>query len=146
MNRKTWFKAAFLAMMLVSVASIMRASAQAEEHPLFPRLPPDIDPEDLPRLRSLLATYVIGKTIIAAVNTVLLLYLLRSYYGLYRMSKSSFSLGLVMMSVALLLFTLSSAPLLHWVLGARKLMGTFNILPDVFTTIAAAILVYLSRQ
>jgi hypothetical protein len=146
MSRKNWFKALFMAMMLVSFTSIMRAGAQREEPPLFRRLLPDIDPEDLPHLRSMLATYVIGKMVIAAVNTVLLLYLLRSYYQLYQTSKSSFSLGLVMMSVALLMFTLSSAPLLHWMLGARKLMGAFNILPDIFTTIAAAILVYLSRQ
>ena len=54
--RKNWFKALFMAMMLVSFTSIMRAGAQREEPPLFRRLLPDIDPEDLSHLRSMLAT------------------------------------------------------------------------------------------
>jgi hypothetical protein len=111
-----------------------------------PRPPFDVDPDDLPRIRRLLEGYFIGRSVISVINSILLLYLLLVYYGIYRETGSSFSLGLVVTAITLLTYTLTSNPLIHWAFGYRALFGVFNFIPDIFTTIAAVVLIYLSRQ
>jgi len=145
MRNRVWIAGLILAIILFNLSNVTAVSAQLPRKP-FQRPPFDVDPEDLPKIRTLLATYFIGKTITSIVNSVLLLYLLLVYYGIYRNTKSSFSLGLMVMSVALMTFTISSSPLFHWALSRRLLFGVFNFIPDLFTTVAAVILIYLSRQ
>lgn len=145
MRRKTGVKIAFLAIVLVGLTMVSLVWAQpGESWPWRER--PDIKAEDLPRIQRLLSNYFIGKTITSTLNAILLLYLIYVYYSIYRSTRSSFSLGLIIMSVALFLFAMSNNPLLHWSIGERQLFGAFNLLPDVFTTVAAAVLIYLSRQ
>ena len=112
----------------------------------FPRPPFDVDPEDLPRIRRLLEGYFIGRSIISVINSILLLYLLLVYYGIYRETGSSFSIGLMVTAITLLIYTITSNPLLHWAFGYRTLFGVFNFIPNIFTTIAAVVLIYLSRE
>jgi hypothetical protein len=145
MRCRTRLAVVILAVTLVCAASVVPASAQLGDSPLG-RPRPDVVPDDLPRIRRLLASYFVGRTITSAVNSILLLYLLLVYYGIYRDTKSSFSLGLVIMSAAMLLFTVSYNPLIHWVIGSRKLLGVFNFVSDIFTTVVAVVLIYLSRQ
>lgn len=145
MRKRVWVAGVLLALIFVNLSSVTAVSAQLPRRP-FPRPPFDIDPEDIPKIQRLLATYFIGKTVTSLVNSVLLLYLLLVYFGIYRSTKSQFSLGLMVMSVALITFTVSSSPLIHWAFNRRILFGVFNFIPDLFTTVAAVVLIYLSRQ
>ena len=129
---------------IVLAFDVMAWAQPLDGHPWRPR--PDIYPEDLPELRAMMLRYFWGKSIIGAINAVLLLYLLIVYYRVYRETKSQFSLGLVMMSTAFLLFVVTSIPLFNWALGGRNLFGAFNFIEDIFTTIVAVIMIYLSRQ
>ena len=102
---------------------------------------------DLENLRIWLPYYLITKTIIATLNSVLLLCLFIIYLNIYRRTSTKFSMGLVIFSLALLLYTLSSNPLIYLVVGFRVFgFGPLLMIPDLFTTIASAILLYLSRQ
>jgi hypothetical protein len=48
-------------------------------------------------------------------------------------------------SLVLLLYALSSNPLLQWVFGFRAFgLGPFAMLPDLFTFVALAVLLYLT--
>jgi len=145
MRSRVWAAGLLLVLILINLSTVAVVSAQMQRR-RFPRPPFDVDPEDIPKIRKLLATYFMGKTITSIVNSVLLLYLLLVYYGIYSNTKSQFSLGLMVMSVALITFTVSSSPLFHWMFNRRLLFGVFNFIPDMFTTVAAVVLIYLSRQ
>ncbi len=104
-------------------------------------------PLEPPPWNTLLPYLLIVKTILASVNTILLTILLAIYFGIYRTTRSQFSLGLIIYSMALLLYSLTSNPLLHRFAGfIGSGLGPFTMLPDLFTCIASAILLYLSRQ
>jgi hypothetical protein len=102
------------------------------------------------RWRNLLADFlfeVMVKAVLASVNAILLTILLAIYLGIYRKTGSEFSLGLVIFSLALLLYSLTSNPIIQRVAGFRGSgLGPFTMLPDLFTCIASAILLYLSRK
>jgi hypothetical protein len=116
--------------------------------PSTPRLS-SLNEQQLEDLSTHLETYTRSKALISIVNTVLLIYLSAVYLDLYRDTRSSFSLGLLFLSVALLFYTLFTNPailILSPDEGGLQVIRLFNILPDFFTTIASAILIYLSRQ
>ena len=144
MRSRDWIRTTFLAIMLIGLTLSFSVHAQLFDD-RFPGSRPDIKPEDLPRIRELMGKYFLGKTVISSINAVLLLYLSLVYYKIYRATKSQFSLGLMIMSVAFFLFVVSSSPLMHWLIGG-KLLGVFNFVGDLFTTLAAGVLIYLSRQ
>lgn len=105
---------------------------------------PPFPPEDI---RNVLETYILIKTIITTINLILLMFLFIIYIGIYNKTGSKFSLGLILFIFALILYAVTSNPLLHIFTGFRPLsIGLFTILPDLFTLIASAILLYLSRQ
>jgi hypothetical protein len=118
--------------------------------PERPRRPPfgwDISPEELERLRNLLPYYLTAKAVIDTINTVLILSLVVIHINIYRRTGTKFSLGLVLFSTALLLYTIVANPLIHRVLGFRRIgFGPIFIIPDLLTLLASAILIYLSRQ
>jgi hypothetical protein len=115
-----------------------------QDRPLLERL----TPEQLMEISNMLALYIKGRTVLALINTGLLLYLIFLYVGIYRETRSNFSLCLVLFSVTLFLYSITSNPILIWVNGFESvnIFNVFNFLPDVFTTLASAILIYLSRQ
>jgi hypothetical protein len=96
----------------------------------------------------MLALYIKGRTVLALINTGLLLYLIAFYVGIYREMKSNFSLCLVLFSLTLFLYSITSNPILIWVNGFQEtnIFNIFNFLPDIFTTLASAILIYRRRQ
>ncbi|MCK4583227.1 hypothetical protein KAU18_07915 [Candidatus Bathyarchaeota archaeon] len=145
MRSRGWIRTAFLAIMVIGLTLSFSVHAQLFKD-RFPGLKPDIEPEDLPRIRELMGRYFLGKTVISSINAVLLLYLSLVYYRVYRATRSQFSLGLMIMSVAFFLFVVSSSPVMNWLIGGRQLLGVFNFVGDLFTTIAAVVLIYLSRQ
>lgn len=107
----------------------------------------DVSPEELERLRTLLPYYLTAKAVIDTLNTVLILGIVVIHIGIYRRTGTKFSVGLVLFSTALLLYTIVANPLLHVVLGFRRIgFGPLFIVPDLLTLIASAILIYLSRQ
>ena len=87
------------------------------------------------------------KAVLASMNSFLLIALTYIYLKVYNDTGLDFSLGLVIFSVALLLYSLSSNPLLVSVMGYRGSgLGPFAMLPDLFTFIASFTLLKISRQ
>lgn len=106
----------------------------------------DFIPEP-PPWRDLFPYLLLAKTALAATNAILLTILFLIYIKIYRTTKSQFSIGLIIFTVALLLYSLTSNPLIHGLAGFRLSgLGPFTMLPDLFTCIASAILLYLSQQ
>ena len=104
--------------------------------------------EQLQDISNMLALNVKVRLIIGFVNTALLLYLLILHIDVYRATKSNFSLSLILFSFTLILYTITNNPVLIWMTGfqQRSITQVFNFVPDVFTTVASIILIYLSRQ
>ena len=90
--------------------------------------------------------YYTIKAVLASVNGFLLIVLSSIYLNVYRDTGLEFSLGLVITSFALLLYSLVSNPLLVSVMGYRGSgLGPFAMLPDLFTCIASLTLLLISR-
>ena len=87
------------------------------------------------------------KTILSSINATLLVFLLATYVDIYKKLQSEFTIGLILFSMILLLYALSSNPLLQWLFGYRAFgLGPFAMLPDLFTTLALAVLLYLTMK
>ena len=144
MKDKSWTGLALLTLLISSMILVRMAAGQPSGRP--PRFW-DIDPENWERLREQLPLYFTVKTIFSTISSILLVVLIMVHVGIYRKMGTKFSLGLVIFSVALLLYTISSNPFVHQMLGFRRIgFGPLMMLPEVFTCIASAILLYLSRQ
>lgn len=133
-----------LVLVLIQLGSV-HVSAQNWEFPR-PRVH-DLTPEELQILESKIQSYVMGKTAISVINTLMMSYIMWFYYVMYRENGSKFSLGLIALSAALMIFSLSSNPLLLYSISQKsfRVAGLFTILPDLFTSVAAAIMIYLTR-
>ena len=89
--------------------------------------------------------YYTLNTVISSINVTLLIFLLITYISIYRKIRSEFTIGLIIFSMVLLFYALASNPLVHWAFGFRAFgLGPFAMLPDLFTCIALAVLLYLS--
>jgi hypothetical protein len=87
------------------------------------------------------------EVIVSLVNTGMILPLLFSYVKLYREIGSRFTLALILLMLVLLLDTLTSNPVLHTLFGFRAYgIGPFGLIPDLFTTAALMVLVYLNLE
>ena len=104
-----------------------------EPRPTFPPPPGDIQ------------LYYGVTVVLSTVNVALLVFLFSAYLGIYRKVKSDFTLGLMVFSVILLFYALSSNPLFQRVFGFRAFgLGPFAMLPDLFTCVALSVLLYLT--
>jgi hypothetical protein len=160
MNRKQQISVLIIAIyFVVNVAANLDQFVISEDEILFRLLnderlliDPDLetlDRENLQILSRQITTFIQGKIIISAVNTILLVYLFANYLDMYRTTKSSFTLGLVFLSAALLSYSLFTNPVLLSITsgsGGLQIIQYFNFLPDLLTTMASTILIYLSRQ
>lgn len=92
--------------------------------------------------------FIAFKIIISSVNSVLLIYLIYNYVFLYNEIKSQFSLGLIVMALALFAFSISDNPLFHLAFGLSGPggLGAFTIIPSLFTLVAVIVLIKLSRE
>jgi hypothetical protein len=91
--------------------------------------------------------YYNAKSIISIVNVTLLAALLYVYTKIYGDVKSKFTLGLIIMQLALLVYALTSNPLLQVLFGFRaEGLGPFAMLPDLFASVGLSILLYLSLE
>ena len=87
------------------------------------------------------------KTILSSINATLLVFLLVTYVDIYKKLRSEFTIGLIVFSLTLLLYALTSNPLLQWLFGYRAFgLGPFAMLPALFTSIALSILLYLTLK
>lgn len=77
---------------------------------------------------------------------LLSLYLLFTYLKDYLQLKSRFTLGLLIAVFSLMLFAISTNPILLIFLGVYGARGLFTMIPYVFATIALAILVWVSSK
>jgi len=91
--------------------------------------------------------FVTGRIIVSSINILLYGYLTYFYIRLYVDNESKFSLGLTALSIALLIYSIASNPYILQLSWRRDplWMGVFNFIPDVFATVAAVIMVYLSK-
>jgi hypothetical protein len=120
------------------------ASTHLPFHPPSFMEPPRPPPEGIPGDIEL---YYILKTVFSTLNATLLVILLILYAGIYVKRKVEFTLWLVIFCSVLLLYALSSNPVLEWAFGFRPFgLGPFAVLPDVFTFVALAILLYLTLK
>jgi hypothetical protein len=105
-----------------------------------PRFPLDPNP-----IRLDLELFYIIKTVVSSVNVTLLLFLLATYVGIYRKTRSEFTVGLMLFSMVLLLYALASNPIVQVAFGYRAFgLGPFAMLPDLFSLAALTVLLYLT--
>jgi len=89
--------------------------------------------------------YYTLNTVISSINVTLLIFLLITYISIYGKIKSQFTIGLIIFSMVLLFYALASNPLVHWAFGFRAIgLGPFAMLPNLFTCVALAVLLYLT--
>ena len=146
--RKRYRIHVFLSILLavVLIVSLVIPCLGQTEKPLRP-FDWDLTPEELENLRESMSYYFMVKSVIASLNTILILGLVVIHLKIYRKTGTKFSLGLVLFSIALLLYTLAANPFLHNLIGFRRIgFGPLFIIPDLFTLLASAILIHLSRQ
>jgi hypothetical protein len=85
------------------------------------------------------------ETIVSTINVTLSIILLIMYVSIYRKTRSEFTIGLIIFSAVLLLHAFVSIPLLHLAFGFYPIgLGPFAMLPDLFTCLALAVLLYLT--
>lgn len=102
-------------------------------------------------LRPDLASYVEAiirvEIFFSTFNSVLLAVLVAVYARLYRNLPNKYTVSLLLLGVALLLFAATAHPLLHVLFGfvPTVSVGPFTFLPDLFVSMAAIILFYQSQ-
>lgn len=108
--------------------------------------PPQTPPPPIPEPdRVLMDIYLKVKTMISLVNVVLIISLMSIYYGIYRQIKSNFTMGLILVMLVLLMYAFTSNPLIHVAFGYQAQgLGPFAMVPDIFTTFALGVLLYIS--
>jgi len=88
-----------------------------------------------------------AKTVVSTINVALVIILFFTYIEIYRKTKSEFTVGLMIFSMILLLYTLASNPITQRAFGFSAFgLGPFAMLPDLFACIALSVLLYLSLK
>lgn len=150
MKKRYWACMALTVILVGGIAVSQGAMCRVLQGYAQPPRPPfdwDITPEELEALRALIPVFFTVKAVVDTLNSVLILGIVMIHLNLYRRTGTKFSLGLVIFSTALLLYTISANPLLHTLFGFSRIgIGPMLIIPDLLTLIASAILLYLSRQ
>jgi len=143
------FRIALIGAIIAGLAAVGYAAATIYLRDAF--TPPLPDAFTRPRLPTNvlgdLEIYYTVRTIITTVNAGLLICLLIVYGGIYLRTRAKFTVGLIMFATALLLYAITSNPLLHGLFRFRAYgLGPFAVLPELFTTVAVAVLLYLSLE
>lgn len=114
------------------------ATTHISPRPLEGPMLPEVVPGDI-------GLYYTVETVISTINVTLLIILLITYAGIYRKTRSEFTIGLMIFSAVLLLNAFASNPFVRWVFGFRAFgLGPFAMLPDLFTCVALVVLLYLT--
>lgn len=103
-----------------------------------------------PRLdgRPQLAFALSVKLFVSTFNVAVLVALAATYVSVYRDIPNRFTLSLILFSVALLLYALTSNPVVQVFAGVRPTpqLGVFTFLPDLFAGVAVVALLYQSHR
>jgi hypothetical protein len=140
-------------LMVIIITALLTAGAVgivlSREQTWMPRPPPNFDPNlppenFIPQDRD---QYLGIKTAMTMINMTLSVILMALYVKIYRDTKSEFTVGLIIMTFSLFLYATLSNPLLPLLFGYRMMgLGLFSILPDIFTTVALSVLLYLGLK
>ena len=91
--------------------------------------------------------YIVVKSAINMINLTISIILIFLYVNIFRKIKSDFTLGLIVVMFAFLVYAITANPLFYSIFGYWGFgMGPFQMIPDIFTTIALGILLYLSLK
>ena len=91
--------------------------------------------------------YYILDTVFSTINATLLVFLLAIYAEIYVKRKVQFTLWLMIFCSVLLLDAITSNSIIQWAFGFfPQGLGPFAMLPNIFTTVALAILLYLTLK
>jgi hypothetical protein len=108
---------------------------------------PEIDREELEKARESVGTFIIIKTAVTTINITISLLLIGLYVNIYRKVKSDFTLGLIIVMFAMLIYAVTSNPLFHGIFGYGGFgLGPFTMISDLFATVALVTLLYLSLK
>ncbi|WP_267639886.1 hypothetical protein [Haloarchaeobius amylolyticus] len=107
------------------------------------RLPLGSNPE--------IALQLLVKTFVSTFTVVLLVALTANYLTVYRELPNRFTLSLIIFCLSLLLYAITSVPLVAIVFGGFRQglaasIGPFAFIPDVFASIAVLILLHQSYE
>jgi len=137
-NLKSWIIFATLILVALLVAFLGITYLEPSRPPFAPRPTHPPPPGDI-------QLYYTIQVVLSTINVTLLVFLFSAYLGLYRKMKSHFALGLMVFSVILLFYALSSNPLVQRVFGFFAFgLGPFAMLPELFTCVALVVLLYLT--
>ena len=107
-----------------------------------PHTPPPPIPEPD---RVLMDFFLKVKTMVSLVNIVFIIALISIYRGIYRQVKSQFTIGLIVVMLVLLMYALTSNPLIQILFGYQAQgLGPFAMIPDIFATFGLGLLLYIS--
>ena len=91
--------------------------------------------------------YIVVKSAINMINLTISVILIFLYVNIFRKIKSDFTLGLIIVMFAFLIYAITANPLFYSIFGYWGFgMGPFQMIPDIFTTIALGVLLYLSLK
>jgi hypothetical protein len=129
-----------IAIVIIAILTTLWAtSREFAPSPFGPR------PRPPTNIRGDIQLYYTLETVVSVVNVTLSIILLLMYISIYRKTQSQFTIGLIIFSVVLLLHAFVSIPLLHQAFGFYEFgLGPFAMLPDLFTCLALAVLLYLT--
>ena len=135
--------------LILVLSTVVIVSAQVEPAPKSPWRPRfnETNPQEIQDFERQIENYIKFRIVLSGVNMILYGYILYMYAMLYTETRSKFSLGLMALSAVLLIYSATSNPLLYTVLRDSKpvWISVFNSIPDVFASIAAVIMIYLTR-
>ena len=91
-------------------------------------------------------TVLQAKLFVTTLNIIVLGFLFWNYIAVYRELPNRFTLSLMVFTLALLFYAVSSNPLLPLIMGFEHAvtLGPFIFLPDVFASVAVIVLLYQS--
>ena len=104
-------------------------------------LQPGVGAEQMRRMHGDFGWYYTVKAVLSAINVALLVILLVIYLGVYWDTRSEFALGLVIFTLAMMMYAITSNPLMQMAFGfTASGLGPFAFFPDLFALIALLIL------
>jgi hypothetical protein len=138
-------KLAFVLVVLIAVALCTAVWALSTFYQPFNPLrplppPPESNPGDL-------QLFYAVNAVVSSVNIALLVFLLITNVDIFRKTRSKFTFGLLIFSVAFLFKDLTSSPVVVWAFGFRAAgLGPFALLPALFEFVVLVVLLYLSFE
>lgn len=100
-----------------------------------------------PQLQATRGGFLQLKIVISFINLGLIIPLFFIYAGIYRRMRTSFTLGLMAVVLAFALYAITSNPVVFLLADVREgCWGIYQIIPDLFATIALMIMMRLSLE